>query len=1394
MKTTLHFAILLLAWLVLGSAAAWAQGAAFSCDGTFYQIRQVGTTSSLYRVDRSASTYTTVPVNVRTVNGTPTNDMGVLLNGLAYNSQDGYMYALSTTGSSGTLPTSISMYKIGQGGIVNMGVISGMPNIQVAAGTIDKNGRYYVSSQNSAGTANYNLYRYDLNSATPLVASALRLRSANNTADLNVTFYDLALNPNDNLLYGVFQNGTLWRIDPYTNASTGQALVTVIRGTSINTQAVGTSFFDVAGNLFVYTNGTVGTASSGIFFQVDVNTGAYTQLSTIDPASVSDGASCINPSYYLDVVKSVTNVVRNSATSYTVSFQFKVKNTGTQTLDKVQVSDFLWSGNASTTQVGSTFSGADATRAQSVTVNSLSVTNDGSATLAANTTTSYTGVSNTTTPIRAGLLTGTQSLTAGQSATINLTVTVGYAATTNVPTTPVDNQAYASALGGATSANGGYKLSAQGNLVSPTNGNLQATDASTDSGALPANPNEDSPTPSPIYFQTAILGNVFEDVNYGGGSGRSQATSNGLGVTGARVELFSVSTTNNVDTYTYLQATTSDANGNYTFTTTNGTTALAANTTYAVRVVNNTVVSNRSGGSTSGLVSVQTYRTDVSTATTTPVTDRVGGEVPNKVDYGNTTTTTLPVASTTQAIQSITKVLTPTAGPRLGVDFGYNFDTVVNTNNTGQGSLRQFIVNSNALGGEGQLVQAGSNAAGALPAGKETSIFMIPSGATTSVPAGQRSDLTSGLVNGVAVITPATALPAITGPNTRLDGTTQTYNVGNTNTATLGTSGTVGTMATTFSRVDAPEVEIKVSTSLAGLSITASDVDMTGLALYGSNGNALTISGSNANISNNVLGVTARATTDLGTTARTTGSQISITGGNGTTINNNLVLYAGQSGIVVGSGATTVTITSNEVSTNGRTSVAADGITILGSGAIVTSNLISSNAGNGIDMVSSAGAVTIVSNTISGNGVGLTNTAPTETAGVRVGGSANRLVNNILNANYGAGIMVASDAANTIISQNSTLNNGTITAANGNAATGQLGIDLLKSTDDAGRGTSAYASLNATGKTASSGANGLLNFPVIMKAVVTNTTNGFLQVTGFAPAGSTIEFFLADRTSTAFGQGKTYLFSALEGGTLTSVTDSNGDTGSYSGVINGLDQGSETNATRFTFSLPLSSLTTEQRTAVINASARLTATATASGLITSEFSGNVLIQQNTPLPVELVAFAVQAVQQNAVLSWSTASEKNNAYFVVERSFDGFTFTAVGRVAGQGSTSQAHVYGLVDAKVPHTGTVYYRLRQVDHDGTESLSPVRTVVFTGEVVAQAPTLYPNPTTTRTTLDLRGLATGSYQVSVVDMAGRTVASYSVSGGLESSLDVQQLPVGTYVVLVQGTNERHVLRLVKQ
>ncbi|MGI4833119.1 MAG: hypothetical protein ACRYFK_06615 [Janthinobacterium lividum] len=195
-----------------------------------------------------------------------------------------------------------------------------------------------------------------------------------------------------------------------------------------------------------------------------------------------------------------------------------------------------------------------------------------------------------------------------------------------------------------------------------------------------------------------------------------------------------------------------------------------------------------------------------------------------------------------------------------------------------------------------------------------------------------------------------------------------------------------------------------------------------------------------------------------------------------------------------------------------------------------------------------------------------------------------------------------------------------------------------------------------------------------------------------------------------------------------------------------------------------------------------------------------------PLPVELVAFTAQAVQnRDGLLQWTTASEISNDHFDVERSLDGSRFVTLGRLAGQGSKASRTDYSFTDAgigpKAAAGQPVYYRLKQVDATGTSSYSPVRSVSFTGaSQAALGLTLYPNPAAAATSLDLSALpTTGTYQVLLLDATGRQVRQLTLGGGLVQQLMLSDLATGTYQVLVSGQRAdgsvlRQVLRLIKE
>ncbi len=180
----------------------------------------------------------------------------------------------------------------------------------------------------------------------------------------------------------------------------------------------------------------------------------------------------------------------------------------------------------------------------------------------------------------------------------------------------------------------------------------------------------------------------------------------------------------------------------------------------------------------------------------------------------------------------------------------------------------------------------------------------------------------------------------------------------------------------------------------------------------------------------------------------------------------------------------------------------------------------------------------------------------------------------------------------------------------------------------------------------------------------------------------------------------------------------------------------------------------------------------------------------TPLPVTLVGFTVQPGQGQALLQWATASERNNDKFVVERSADGLTFTALQAVAGRGTTAVGQAYTYRDA-APLPGLSYYRLRQVDFDGASTYSPVRTC---RQVPAATVLLFPNPTAGGLTLDLRALPAGPCEVRVLGALGQPLLTETRTSGQLQALALGQLPAGTYLVQLRAAGYHQVQRVVKQ
>ncbi|WP_422388756.1 beta strand repeat-containing protein [Hymenobacter cyanobacteriorum] len=151
----------------------------------------------------------------------------------------------------------------------------------------------------------------------------------------------------------------------------------------------------------------------------------------------------------------------------------------------------------------------------------------------------------------------------------------------------------------------------------------------------------------------------------------------------------------------------------------------------------------------------------------------------------------------------------------------------------------------------------------------------------------------------------------------------------------------------------------------------------------------------------------------------------------------------------------------------------------------------------------------------------------------------------------------------------------------------------------------------------------------------------------------------------------------------------------------------------------------------------------------------------TPLPVTLVSFSATRQGSAVQASWATASEKNSAYFVVERSADGRSFGEIARVEAKGNSTARVEYGSLD-RSPLGGISYYRLRQVDRDGTTAYSNVATVRFEGKTGEPTLVAYPNPATDKGfRLATANLASANGTVRVIDNVGRVVFTQTITAG---------------------------------
>lgn len=172
------------------------------------------------------------------------------------------------------------------------------------------------------------------------------------------------------------------------------------------------------------------------------------------------------------------------------------------------------------------------------------------------------------------------------------------------------------------------------------------------------------------------------------------------------------------------------------------------------------------------------------------------------------------------------------------------------------------------------------------------------------------------------------------------------------------------------------------------------------------------------------------------------------------------------------------------------------------------------------------------------------------------------------------------------------------------------------------------------------------------------------------------------------------------------------------------------------------------------------------------------------IPVELSSFSASVIDRSVLLKWTTASETNNMGFEVEKAVDN-DWLAVGFVEGKGTTTEIQNYSFTDIN-PGSGSVSYRLKQIDFDGTFNYSNIIYVELDGVSDFALNQNFPNPFNPSTVIGYQLPFSGNVEIKIYDVLGNEVSvlvdEFKEAGYHSVSFDADKFASGTYIYRIKS------------